>query len=197
MFIAIQERKKVMRFRKIILSGIISASLAFTSISFASTPQGSITEKSVLEAVEENTKSPGDIESISRLSPSESIELDTKEGLVENKTTDQSVTEILSIERTDGFQIVGVINENHRADSEIRVNFPGMHLRQIEGGTVLVSNDLYGEPEYIIDPAWAEDSIGKEIGTHFEIQGSELVQVINSHESDYTIYAVHMFVLES
>lgn len=156
---------------------------------YAYTPSEISNEKGIFEIVAESTVSPGGVKSVETVTEDNFIQSGFNGDAVENKTEDSSVEEIYSIGREDGFQLIGQISEGYNEESTMRFSFPGKHLRKIDTGEILVSAEAYGDPEYVIDPAWAKDSTGREITTYFEVEGSDLVQVVNSFESDYTIYA--------
>lgn len=93
----------------------------------------------------------------------------------------------------------GGVQVNYNIESEDSPNEYILNLGLEEGSIINQENGEYfienqdGEVEYFIGPAWAVDSQGNLVDTHYEVEGNNLVQVIDYEGDNYPIEADPLF----
>lgn len=101
-------------------------------------------------------------------------------------------TAVVARPATLGAQALIVIDG---ADAPTRYAFPvetdgaPSELRSTADGTIEVYRHGASAPSSTVAPAWAVDADGQPVPTHFEIQGSSLVQVVEHQSAAYPVVA--------
>ncbi|PDQ34684.1 MAG: hypothetical protein B5766_10205 [Candidatus Lumbricidophila eiseniae] len=105
-----------------------------------------------------------------------------------------------AIPTATGVQLLTTIaNPKASQRFDYRVGLPtGYHLALTVAGGAQVT-DSYGQAVATVSPAWAADSMGKPVSTHYEVIDSTLTQVINhtSEKFSYPIVADPNWVQQS
>lgn len=165
-----------------VVAGAVGLSMPLSYAQASSLVAGGELTSQDMQVVAENTLSEAPVSEISKISDGDistinsdiQINIDSLNHEVDN----------FNIARNDGNQIVSKISSNDTV--ELSFEFSGKNLRSIDG-YILISDVPYGEPEAIIDPAWAATIDGEKITTYFKIDGNKLIQVVHAEESDKEI----------
>lgn len=169
-------------FKNSILAGALSLSLLTVfSVAHASEPTYDLNT-----VVAQNTTAATPIESQEVVNENHFYLSDSPSEKVNVSSSDDSAT-INKIEREDGTQIV--IEADSNKDSSYNFQFKDKHMRILPSGHVLISAEEYGEPEYVVDPAWAVDAAGNSVPTWYEVHRDTLTQVIKTSETIYDVVA--------
>lgn len=172
-----------MAFVKKISTGIAALVLLSGSVGIANASEPTY---NLDEVVEKNTVMATSIESQEVIQDDYLYLSDSTRDKVSIYSSDNSAT-VNRIEREDGIQIVLELGSDK--DSSFEFQFKGKYMRIIPSGHVLVSSEKYGEPEYIVDPAWAVDAVGNKVNTWYEVHGDTLKQVIKTSDTVYDVIA--------
>lgn len=170
------------RFKDTLLAGILSLSLLATF----STANASEPTYDLDEVIAQNTAAATPIESQEVVEGNHLFLSDSPSEKIDFYSSDSNAT-INKIEREDGTQIV--IESDSNKDTSFEFQFKDKYMRIIPSGHVLISAEEYGEPEYVVDPAWAVDSTGSQINTWYEVQGDTLIQVIKTSDTIHDVIA--------
>ncbi|HLP22431.1 MAG TPA: hypothetical protein VK139_00095 [Microbacteriaceae bacterium] len=95
-----------------------------------------------------------------------------------------------AISTLDGFQMLTVIADaNAPTRYAYRIDLPsGARIELINNGAQIVTAD--GTVLAVVSAAWARDAKGQEIPTHFEVEGDQLVQVVDHTSVEGVAYPV-------
>lgn len=149
----------------------------------------------VQKIVEENTLSPASITNQKWIEANDEIDIQEVDEIQQTNEVVSEQAEILTttgkrfaqvIDREDGRQIITLSPGDH--DQEFRFNFEGAFLEE-KDGYILVRPEQFEEPYQIIDPAWAQDTNGEKVDTHYEIVGDTLVQHVNASATGTPVVA--------
>lgn len=107
------------------------------------------------------------------------------DGVVHYDTDEYDASSNVVVKDDGSVQVVTVIDNR---DSPTRYPYAldlpdGATIEQLDGGTVLIL-DADGEFFSAIAPAWAVDSTGTDVRTHYEIDGTTVTQVVEHRSSD-------------
>ena len=123
------------------------------------------------------------VQSVSRISEGRieaaGTTVDISRGFRTNYSVDsvqhQSGSEFTLVKRVDGVQIIEEINSP--GEQRTTYSFHDRYLEQTVNGYVIVRAQRFEEPIAVIEPAWAIDSEGNAVESHFEVSGDILQQV--------------------
>lgn len=128
--------------------------------------------------VETQTLNAGRLDGVREIGSGEVVQINAQrefnvELLVDSALQNEQ-EKVYGLSRSDGLQLVSVFGT--AGTQEHRFQFKGKFLEIVENGYVLVRERPFEEPLAIVDPAWAVDAQGNQVGTEYEVVGDILVQ---------------------
>ncbi|WP_257160753.1 hypothetical protein [Corynebacterium cystitidis] len=154
-------------------------------------PQSLALPQGVKKAVEENTDNAtsvlGEGEILFDGTVRTKEQLNVAVELSTPKAGKQVQPEVNVLERQDGVQMIATLDEE--SGNEIKYQLEGKEMILTDTGYVLVFDEIGQDPSYIIDPAWAQDSEGNEVATHYRVEGDTLIQSVELPQNGNEVYA--------